>query len=205
MAKVVGLSGPQGAGKSTLLQELRGTYHVDDFKVSREIQRRLGWQSLEKVKESAATMMMFQESILEAKAEREEFNRRRTDVDIVLTERTFADIFAYASLWAKDLMPQDEADWFSLDFFIRCMKEQAVYDAVIYLPFMDHVAWEEDCRRASQGDIQFVAHQLEHFTQTDHVTPLLVLTGITPQERAAEVVAQLKNVIHNHSLPSATR
>lgn len=182
MAKVIGLSGPQGSGKTTLLNGLKGVgIHVDDFKVSREVQKQLGWDSLERVLEEVDTMMEFQSTILNVKREREEQNRARTDVDIILTERTFADIAVYTQLWSFELAhigkwSLDRAMGFAADFMSDCADLQTNYAGNLILPFMQHIAWQADPHRAQRHQVEFVDNELDHFFRVMHPKSVPVFT-----------------------------
>ena len=99
MIKLVGVSGAQGAGKSTLLEGLKAKgWAVDSFKVSRAVQKKLGWDSLERVMDDVHTMQRFQEEVLHQKLLRDFDMGRLETSGVVLTERTFADIAAYTWL-----------------------------------------------------------------------------------------------------------
>ena len=169
MAKLIGLSGPQGGGKSTLLEGLaKKGIVVDDFKVSRQVQKELGWETLANVLESPKTMMQFQAKVRDVKYVRELENKARTDADIILTERTFADIATYTQLWSWELA--DSGKWnkydameFLIDYVDTCRENQKVYSGNILLPSMPHVKWQADPHRATENHIKFVALQLEEF------------------------------------------
>lgn len=169
MAKLIGLSGPQGGGKSTLLEGLaKKGIVVDDFKVSRQVQKELGWETLANVLENPKTMMQFQVKVRDVKYVRELENKARTDADIILTERTFADIATYTQLWSWELA--DSGKWnkydameFLVDYVDMCRENQSVYSGNILLPSMPHVQWQADPHRATENHIKFVALQLEEF------------------------------------------
>ena len=174
MAKVIGLSGPQGGGKSTLLEGLKNKgIVVDDFKVSREVQKQLGWDTLENVLTDPKTMMTFQVKVRDVKYVRELENKERTDVDMILTERTFADIISYTQLWSWELVEakkwgiHDAMD-FLVDFADLCTQNQSVYAGNIMLPAMPHVQWQADPHRAQQKHIEFVSEQLNRFFDLAH-------------------------------------
>lgn len=169
MARVIGLSGPQGGGKTTLLNGLRekGLF-VDDFKVSREVQKHLGWDSLERALDSPRSMTEFQMMIGDVKLAQETQNAKRTDVPIVLVERTFADISAYTQLWAWELAHAgkwtiQQAIKFSMSFTNTCASRQKIYDANIVLPAMPHVVWQADPHRAKREHQEFITDQLDRF------------------------------------------
>lgn len=171
MAKVIGLSGPQGGGKSTLLDGLvskQNGIEVDNFKVSRRVQRLLGWITLDHAFESPESMIEFQTMIMNVKHLRDQENAERTDVDIVLTERTFADISSYTTLWAWKLVrdgkwKMTESLDFALKFADECSQYQQVYDGNIFLPYMSHVKFESDPHRADEKDVDFITNEIETF------------------------------------------
>jgi len=174
MAKLIGLSGPQGGGKTTLLNGLKDKgIEVDDFKVSREVQKQLGWDSLSQVMESPETMMAFQAKVRDVKYVRELENRARTDVEMILTERTFADIASYTQLWAWELT--DSGKWdlteaveFLLGYVDLCKANQLVYDGNLILPSMPHVQFQADPHRAEKRHIEFVTKQMDRFFELVH-------------------------------------
>lgn len=169
MAKIIGLSGPQGAGKSTLLEGLRTRgITVDDYKVSRAVQAELGWHSLERATHDLETMILFQNKILQAKYLREEENRHRNDVDVILVERTFADIISYVQLWASKLVQTQKCSFkdgytFTRNFADNCADKQSIYSGVAYLPSMPNVKWQHDPHRAKQEDVDFLSTMLLNF------------------------------------------
>lgn len=180
MARLIGLSGPQGAGKTTLLNGLRDKgWALDDFKVAREVQAQLGWKSLDNATADVDTMIAFQRKISDVKYKRELENLKRTDVDLILTERTFADIAAYTQLWCWELVHERkwnirEAFEFLLKFIDECTSRQHVYEGVIFLPSMPHVAWQTDPNRAKEEHIEYVSEQLESFLSMRNPQDVLV-------------------------------
>jgi len=206
---VIGLSGAQGAGKSTLLIELqkRG-WILDQFRVSRAVQAQLGWDSLDQVMESVETMQMFQKTVLEQKLKHDfelHQNVAARTIDpkgrIILTERTFADIFAYTSQWTWRFHDQNKI---SFNESFRCMQaftaqcvagQTSCYDGVILLPFMEHVAWEDDANRASKNDVQSVFEDIESFIlRKTPLMPKLLITTKTVSERADQVETFLRSL-----------
>ena len=174
MAKLIGLSGPQGGGKTTLLNGLKEKgICVDDFKVSREVQKQLGWESLLNVMKDPATMMQFQVKVRDVKYVRELENKARTDCEFILTERTFADISSYTQLWCWELVDQQkweisEAIEFLVGFTELCRSNQQVYAGNLMLPSMPHVAWQADPHRAEKKHIEFFNEQIERFFDLAH-------------------------------------
>lgn len=163
---IIGLTGPQGAGKSTLLTGLKQIgFTVDEFKVSRSVQRELGWDNLERVKDDPLSMMDFQNRIFEQKVK----NEKNLASSPVLTERTFADIFAYTKDWTtgfvnKNMLSVQDAINFLAEYRAKCIKAQLeIYDCVIFLPYMDHIVFEDDPHRAKSDSVQVIQDIMESF------------------------------------------
>ena len=200
--RVIGLSGAQGAGKSTLLSEVRARgWSLDEFKVSRSVQRELGWESLDRVLDSFVTMVQFQHEVFRQKLKHDlELSRAKgaRTIDqkghVILTERTFADVWAYANLWAWRFLDQGRARFnevhsFLLAFTRLCSEAQnAVYSGVLLLPLMDHIQWENDANRASRGDADSVYENIQWFMGRRALNiPTATISGISVPERADEV------------------
>jgi len=194
MARLIGLSGPQGGGKTTLLEGLKDKgIVVDDFKVSREVQKQLGWDSLSNVMESPETMMAFQAKVRDVKYVRELENIERKDVDIIMTERTFADIVTYTQLWTWELV--DSGKWelgeairFLMDYVKLCSENQKVYSGNLILPSMPHVRFQADPHRADQRHIDFVSTQMDRFFEEVHPRniPYKKIKSLSVEDRVEE-------------------
>ena len=201
--KVVGLSGAQGGGKSSLLAELqRRGWLVDSFRVSRAVQAALGWDSLERVKESFETMVAFQEEVYKQKRQNdlklhEQLPARTMDPkgNIVLTERTFADICAYTNLWTWNFVDTEELSLAHAIDFLRnytfdCSEaHNKIYTATLLMPLMDHIPWENDPNRAKKEDANAVYEDIERFIdrKTHILHPRFRITAETVEERADQV------------------
>lgn len=204
MSIAIGLSGAQGAGKSSLLKELmaRG-WHLDTFRVSRAVQKELGWSSLNRVMETPSAMMAFQEEIFNQKYRND--SSFKSDSKLTLTERTFADIFAYTALWTwkfvdAGMLATEEALTFLKPFRTQCANAQLeIYGGTILLPLMDHIIWEDDVNRASKGDATRVYGDIATFLGSiqniDPAHRAYVIAGRTVQERAAEVELFLHTIL----------
>ena len=203
MARVVGLSGAQGGGKSTLLEGLKTKgWQVDDFKVSRAVQAQLGWESLSNVLESVETMQTFQEEVLTQKLKRDRELRWGGLDGTILTERTFADIQAYTTYWAWELVDdrkwtlRDAAHWLH-GYTQRCIEaQQQCYDAVLLLPYMSHVVWQGDPNRASFSSVNNIWENLERFVDRFELVSMRKFYIRSPrtEDRAAEVDAFLRTL-----------
>jgi hypothetical protein len=201
--KVVGISGAQGAGKSTLLMELteRGLA-VDQFRVARAVQKTLGWASLDTVMDSPETMMQFQNEVLNCKSANDLALTQSDSNDIILTERTFADIAAYTSSWTWQFI--DRADMtfkegmdFLNPFVGRCADAHArIYSGTLLLPYMSHVSWEDDPNRAKQETVHEVFADIENFVnwKIPSTHARLTITEKTVEARADQVQTFLRSL-----------
>lgn len=223
--KVVGLSGAQGGGKSSLLIELENRgWRLDKFRVSRAVQAELGWDSLERVMDSPETMVKFQmevwqqkhnhDSMLWAKQWFEMESVRQNQIEaisdsefahrneIVLTERTFADICAYSTHWGykfADRNAWSDADAVSWAGAIshKCFASQKLYAGVILLPYMeDVVPWENDSHRAERATTDSIYESVQRFMETrnTYMIPRLTITAKSISDRADQVETFLRSL-----------
>lgn len=208
--KLIGLSGAQGAGKSTLLKALmENGWQLDSFRVSRAVQAQLGWEKLDNVMESPETMMQFQEAVFSQKFKHDyalaQFPSARTmdaKGHIMLTERTFADIDAYTTQWVWRFVDQgrmttdDAITWLS-QFHRKCVKAQLeCYAGTLMLPFMDHVAWEDDPNRAAKNDVAAIYEHIERYMEGRNFIahPKLVITTKSVEDRMKQTEKFLESI-----------
>jgi predicted ATPase len=209
--RVIGLSGAQGSGKSSMLLELRARgWKLDEFRVSRAVQAQLGWDSLARVMDAPETMMQFQQEVFAQKLKRDSelaamASDQRHDRDgsqnsVILTERTFADIWAYTSMWTWRFHEQNkltfsEALAWLTPYTKLCADAQSqVYSGVLLLPFMNHITFEDDTHRASRADVDSVYEDVDRFVERK--TPnmrKLYITSETVGDRAAQVETFLRS------------
>lgn len=208
--KLIGLSGAQGAGKSTLLKALMvNGWLLDSFRVSRAVQAQLGWDKLDNVMESPETMMMFQEAVFEQKLKNDHALMLRLSArtmeargNIMLTERTFADIDAYTTQWAwrfvdRGRMTLSEAFTFLIPFHEKCIAAHLqCYAGTILLPFMKHVAWEDDPNRAAKNDVAVIYEHIERYMDEREFIahPKLVITTKSVDDRVGQTEQFLESI-----------
>lgn len=200
MSKIIGISGAQGAGKSTLLNALamsadRTRLIVDDFKVSRAVQARLGWTALDRVMDEPYSMMAFQHEVLRQKLLHDS-ELVKADADFILTERTFADIRAYATLWTLKFLdsgklPERDGCEFLDEFTERCHDaHDQIYHSTILLPLMDHIVFENDPNRAKEADAEIVYNTVQRFVSDKKFT---IIKTRSIEDRVQEVQQHLKD------------
>ena len=186
---VVGLSGAQGAGKSTLLSRLADCgVLVDHFKVSRAVQKSLGWGSLSHINESFETIRDYQEEVYTQKLNRDIILRDTTE-GLILTERTFADLYAYAETWVSNFFetaPTQATFWLE-SYKRKCLAGQCnVYSQVLLLPLMDHVVFENDPHRANFDSAAGVYEKIVKFSEEAGVD-FLTIDALSVDARVDQV------------------
>lgn len=151
---VIAISGTQGSGKTTVLNELqKNGYAIDTYKVSRAVQEELKSQALTEVTGSFEVMKQYQELVFKRKYERD-MSLKNTG-GLILTERSFIDIAAYASLWLAKIIDSGEqvdTEW-GLAFTRKCKDAQLeVYGGAVMIPLLPGIQHEQDPKRASYND-----------------------------------------------------
>ena len=208
MDKIIGLTGAHGSGKTTTLSELeRRGYTVDPFKVSRTVQQKRGWSDLSQALTSFEEMYQFQIDILETKYAHDLKLKNEGHGSFVLVERTFLDIYAYASYWTwefhsfnsqivspfADRIDFETATKFLMWFRNKCEQAQIeIYAGVCLLPRMSHIQFAEDPNRASKevsANITFetMEHLAHHINSPKIQVPTYKMSGKTVAERADEI------------------
>lgn len=203
MAKIVGISGAHGSGKSTVLNALKNDgYVVDDFKVSREVQKQLGWDNLDSVMNDIMTMKAFQEEILNQKLRHDSALKQNIDTEFILVERTFADIAAYSTQWAwkhvdrSNWEVEDAIVWLS-KFCKNCIDAQKmVYDGLVLLPFMSHMKWQGDPHRASADTVESIFEDILRFCDQRDLLSMkkIRLTEQTVEGRKNEIISFMEKL-----------
>ena len=199
---LIGFSGAQGAGKTTLLKALNPPFQVDDFKVSRTIQAEFSEKykttDLQSVIAKDFNLMVeFQNRVFDAKIKRD-MPLAALVTTAMMTERTFADLYAYSAQWAKSFyeagsISQTELVSFQTDMLDKCLDAQnAVYDHVFLLPRMEHIPDENDALRGDKASANAVYNSIVRFSNLpDNEVPSSIITQKTVKERVQFVIHQL--------------
>lgn len=189
---IVALSGTQGTGKSTILALAESLgYRVNRTAVSRTVQARLGWERLSLAEESFKNAQQLQEMILEVMYDRDESIRRTGEVTLV--ERSYADVWAYAWLWAvRAGIPVKECaerDWL-YEYQKKCRALIADYRKIVIVPEVDAIPFVADPNRADAASRTSVDASIRNFVIRGGL-PYHTMTTITPADRGAEIGAIL--------------
>lgn len=197
--KIIAVSGAQGSGKTTLLEKLKTKdIQVDDFKVSRTVQQKMGWASLDEVYNSPTKMMQFQEQILHAKFAHDKELAAQGGDDVILVERSFTDIHAYAELWFDRMgmrLNPSYNQWMS-SYKMTCLLCQTLYSGIIMVPLMKNIQWEDDPKRASKQDAEIcygkMTSFITDFNLADSSVPVHTIENESLTKRVNETLKFLK-------------
>lgn len=187
---IFGITGSQGCGKTTVLNDLKSAgYNVDIFSTPRDVQARLGYASLAEVlDQSFDKIKQFQEAILETKYKRDSALAEKHKDGVAFVERTFADIFAYATTWATQLPKKSEefTEWVNTEYFNKCKAAQLElqYSTIILSPLE---TFEVDLRRANEETRFIVDLQMRTFLDLVAVTDGLTYHKISNLDRTQRI------------------
>lgn len=189
MNYVIGLCGTHGTGKSTVIQGLKTAgIPVDESQLSRAAQKMLGWDSLDRVHDSAENVWLLQDAILDAMYDRDKIINESETFTIV--DRTPADVAAYTLLWLMKLDYIGPENRYRYDTFRGlCRNMAANYALHVYFPIREEIPFVAEARRAKLEDREQHDRHISNFLNG---VKSYELRGLTPEERIAEIIAQLK-------------
>ncbi len=158
---LIAISGSQGSGKSTVLQELKGLgYPVIERKTARSILAEWG-TTLDVVNSDFDLKLAFQEELVK---------RKQTDEieaslgsEVVFTERTFSDLFAYSLISFGQYNKYDA--WLDR-YFEKCKSYCQHYDHVFYIKskFFNNIE-KDDVRSTNKHYSRMIDHTMLDITQ----------------------------------------
>jgi predicted ATPase len=152
---IISISGAQGQGKSTVLSSLKDRgFNVIENKTARSILA--DWQmNLSQIYKDHSLTISFHEEIVRRHSDLCEKYQDETEVYYV--ERSFADIFAYAS---TVLGPYNEHnDWIE-SFYEECAASQASFAAVIYLTGRNYIPENDGVRSINRFYSEAIDHSI---------------------------------------------
>lgn len=136
---LVSIAGSQGAGKTTIINKLSETYYTVQRKTSRSLLAE--WNvTLDDVNSDPELSNRFQQAIIQRKFEDEAEIVAQHPSDIVITERTYADLATYALITNGN---KNEATPWLNDYIDKCVEYNQQYDLIFYLS-AGHFAIEHD-------------------------------------------------------------
>jgi hypothetical protein len=149
-------------------------------------------------------MIQFQERVLQEKFSRDLSLSESDSRPIILTERSFADIVAYTTYWvwelqgAKKVSFSEAAPWLG-DYVTRCAAAQRrCYDAVLILPWMPHITWQNDPNRAGPESARTISDSIIDFANEKRfqMIPKFVISERSTEDRATEVENFLRKQLY---------
>jgi predicted kinase len=187
MNYVIGLCGTHGTGKSTVIKGLKEAgIPVDDTQLSRTAQKMLGWDSLERVHESAENLWSLQDAILAAMYDRDKIINESQTFTIV--DRTPADVAAYTLLWMLKLDYIGEENRHRYDTFRgQCRTMASRYALHVYFPIREEIPFVAEAQRAKLEDREMHDRHINNFLRGVNAYEM---SSIAPDARVAEVIAQ---------------
>jgi predicted ATPase len=186
---IVGLCGTQGTGKSTILQAAENAgFKVDRTQVSRTVQASLGWDKLSRAEESVQNMMMLQNEIANVMYDRD--TKYLDSDELVLVERTPADVWAYTCVWCHRNKVAMTSDPWALDYKRKMRYMASFYTRFVIVPQVPEIPFVEDPHRADYESRQYVDDVIRNFVGTGGL-PSYEMKTISREDRSAEIATLL--------------
>jgi hypothetical protein len=182
--RIVGLCGTHGTGKSTIINGVRDLgYKVNQAQLSRSAQKALGWDTLSRAQESKANMWALQYAILDAMFDRDQ--EALSTAEIVLVERTPADVWAYTEMWCRRLLIDHVTDRQAVMYKKACRDLATNYCQFLFVPISDAVKFVAEPNRADSESRSFVNIAIREFIESGGL-PLTEIRSTSPVTRIAE-------------------
>lgn len=164
-ARLIGLSGTHGTGKSTIINGIaEAGYQVDRSQLSRAAQKALGWETLSLAQESKENMWALQNAVMEAMFDRDQAALSRGEV--VLVERTPADIWAYTEMWCGRLMINPVTDPQAIMYKQKCREMARSYAHFLVVPMAAAIPFVAEANRADLASRNFVDQVIREFIES---------------------------------------
>lgn len=196
---IISISGSQGAGKTTLINAIKDrlgdTVKVMERKTARSVLHDWGI-TLDDVYADTSLMKRFQEELVSRKRQDEQECLKEDPNAIWIVERTYADLFAYTTVYAGK--QNDMSDWLD-NYYDACKGGQAIYDHVFYLRGGLFPIQDDGLRPKNKHYGEMVDMFLKHKTQEmlPEMTPFIDIDRKDLDERVQIVIDKLtgnKNV-----------
>jgi predicted ATPase len=183
-ARIVGLCGTHGTGKSTIIKGIKDLgYPVNQAQLSRSAQKTLGWDTLARAQESKANMWALQYAILDAMFDRDQEALETSE--IVLVERTPADVWSYTEMWCRRLLIDHMTDRQAVVYKKACRDMATNYCNFLFVPISDAVSFVADPNRADLESRAFVNIAIREFIESGNL-PLTEIKSTSIATRIAE-------------------
>jgi predicted ATPase len=187
---IIGLSGTQGTGKSTVLAAAKTAgFSVVETSISRNVQAKLGWDNLSRAQESIKNMMVFQIEVASVMLSRD--IQEASKDNIVLVERTPADVWAYTNIWCARNNICVQTDPWASDYYEALKLMAKVYTAFVIIPQVKEIPFVKDPHRADLDSRDEVDLLIRKFIAEQPQQKHEIFT-ISREDRSIEIVNILK-------------
>ena len=194
LQRIVGLSGTHGTGKSTIINGVAELgYKVNQAQLARAAQKALGWETLSLAQESKENMWALQDAILEAMFDRDQ--EALSTGDIVLVERTPADMWAYAEMWCRRLNIDPVTNPSAIRYKHYCRDLAKNYCRFLIVPSTEAVKFVAEPNRADLESRQFVELAINEFIESGNLPATVIkATGIVARINEAQTAMCIEKV-----------
>jgi predicted ATPase len=187
---LIAVSGAQGVGKTTLLNEIAMLdYTVDPFKVSRTVQKEMGFATLKEAVSSFERVKNLHENIIQRKFDHDVKLVHKCKHDVVFVERSFYDILTYAEVYALQFheIKSTVEEW--LDGFRHaCLNfQKQVYSGLILIEPNAKLVFEHDHERGEEEMQRLVDSRLKELCSYSSL-PIKYIVDLNIKDRVSQVV-----------------
>lgn len=189
MNRLIGFSGAHCTGKSATIEHLKTKnvlgLHIDEFKVSRTVLAEMN-TTLEEATKTPGSTKEYQNRVLQYKLQHDAHSLKGRSCEpntTFLVDRTAADVYAYARLWA--LKTGDTSDWISW-YERQCISVLQLYDLVYLFP-PGKFDFIDDGVRAKAADQVKISEFIHEFI-SEHARNFHIIESTTIADRAIEVL-----------------
>lgn len=168
---IIGISGSQGRGKSFLIKEMKKRgHHTIDSSTTRSVLKDYN-VTLDEANKNLSLKKEIQREVLNRHSSLiEEYSKSN---NVILIERTFADIFVYTLLSFGLFNEHDE--WINA-YYTKCKEAQQYIDQVIYLTGRDYTPENDGVRSTNKFMAKAVDGLIEHYSYDMSGTKCITLT-----------------------------
>lgn len=212
MSNIIAFSGTHSTGKSTTINDLRAAqdFYVDDFKVSRFVQKKLGYSTLEEAYATPEKLIEFQLEILGQKADHdgELIDNPKLKNKIIIVERSLFDIAAYTNLWVKRVLAsehtwylpslyREELRLWSEAFSKKCLVMQSqLYGGIGLFLINEDVAFVREANRADYDSRQWIQDEILMLSTTLLGPPVKMISHSDRSYRVTQIKNFAKDLRH---------
>lgn len=200
---IISISGAQGSGKSTLLSAFSEKHNIPvvSRKSSRSILNDWG-VSLDQVNTDLDLTIKFQDEIIERKLSDELTLANEHNGDMILTERTFADLFVYAMMTLGK--HNKYSSWLN-EYHDKCREYQKIYSQIYVLESGKFDPVDDGTRAVNAHYQQVVDWTIQHYSlemadyhYEQHKTMWCLIDASTIEDRILQI-EQFMEFVNQHN------